>query len=81
MGDEREAQNEITKKWPQYSTSNKAQCIGMVTKGRSQSYVELISCLDIMRDAAAISKADPLFGRVGPNSKDLNLRAALPQRK
>jgi hypothetical protein len=35
-----------------------------------------VACLDIMRDAAAISKTDPLFGRVGPNSKDLNRRAA-----
>jgi hypothetical protein len=34
----------------------------MATRGGSSSYVELISCLDIMRDADAIRKADPYYG-------------------
>ena len=69
MDDEREARDLLTKNWSQYSRAHKTQCVGMTTRGGPSSYVELISCLDIMRDAAAIYKADPLFGDFGKNPK------------
>jgi hypothetical protein len=59
----------LTKNWSQYSRAHKTQCIGMTTRGGPSSYVELISCLDIMKDAAALYKADPLFGNFGKNPK------------
>ena len=55
MGDERVAQDQLTNNWSQYSRAHKTQCVGMTTSGGPSSYVELISCLDIMKDAAAIS--------------------------
>ncbi len=61
MGDELAAQEMLAKKWTQYSRAHKTQCVGMTTQG-GPSYVELISCLDIMRDADAIRKADPFLG-------------------
>ena len=61
MGDELAAQEMLAKNWAQYSRAHKTQCVGMTTRG-GPSYVELISCLDIMRDADAIRKADPFFG-------------------
>ena len=69
MGDERDAQDMLTKNWSQYSRTHKTQCVGMTTRSGSSSYVELISCLDIMKDAAAINKADPLFGNFGKYTK------------
>ena len=54
-------QEMLAKNWAQYSRSHKTQCVGMTTQG-GPSYVELISCLDIMRDANAIRKAAPFFG-------------------
>jgi hypothetical protein len=69
MDDEREARDLLTKNWSQYSRAHKTQCVGMTTRGGPSSYVELISCLDIMKDAAAIYKADPLFGNFGTNPK------------
>jgi len=36
--------------------------------------VELISCLDIMKDAAAINKTDPFFGNFGKNPKGSSLK-------
>jgi hypothetical protein len=69
MGDERDAQDLLTKNWSQYSRAHKTQCVGMTTRSGSSSYVELISCLDIMKDAAAINKADPLFGNFGKYTK------------
>ena len=69
MGDERDAQDLLTKNWSQYSRAHKTQCVGMTSRGGPSSYVELISCLDVMKDAAAIYKADPVFGDFGTNPK------------
>ena len=69
MGDERAAQDQLTNNWSQYSRAHKTQCVGMTTSVGPSSYVELISCLDIMKDAAAIYKADPLFGDSRKNPK------------
>ena len=32
MGDEREAEDELTKNWSQYSRAHKTQCVGMTTR-------------------------------------------------
>ena len=69
MGDEREAEDQLTKNWSQYSRAHKSQCVGMTAAGGPSSYVELISCLDIMTAAATINKADPLAGGFGRNPK------------
>jgi hypothetical protein len=68
LGDERVAQDQLTNNWSQYSGARKAQCVGMTTSGPS-SYVELIFSLDIMKDAAGIYKADPVFGDFWEESK------------
>jgi hypothetical protein len=59
MRDEGQAQDLLTKNWSQYRPADKTQCVGMVSKGGPPSYVELLSCLEIMKDAAAISKTEP----------------------
>jgi hypothetical protein len=61
MGDGLAAQEMLAKNWARYSRAHKTQCVAMTTQG-GPSYVELISCLDIMRHADAIRKADPSFG-------------------
>ena len=69
MGDERAAQDQLTNNWSQYSRAHKTQCVGMTSTGGHSSYVELISCLDIMTAAATIDKGDPLAGGFGKNPK------------
>jgi hypothetical protein len=59
MHDEGEAHELLTKNWSQYRPADKTQCVGMISKGGPASYVELLSCLEIMKDAAAIHKAEP----------------------
>jgi hypothetical protein len=61
LGDELDAQEMLARNWAEYSRAHKTQCVAMTTQG-GPSYVELISCLDIMRDADAIRKAAPFFG-------------------
>jgi hypothetical protein len=57
--EEGKAQDLLAKNWSQYRPADKTQCVGMVSKGGPPSYVELLSCIEIMRDAAAIHKAEP----------------------
>jgi hypothetical protein len=74
MADERTAQNEIAKNWPQYAARDRAQCVGMVSKGGPPSYVELLSCFEVMRDARTTrlnGLEDPLLnneGQIGTQS-------------
>ena len=73
LGDERAAQEALTKDWAKYDAANRTQCIGNVKTGGPPSYVELLSCLEIMRDAKAIRRNSPLTDTL----KDAATRPAL----
>jgi hypothetical protein len=62
LGDETTAQDTLKQNWPKYSAADKTTCIGMTSTGGPASYVELLSCLEILRDAKSIEAADPLAG-------------------
>jgi hypothetical protein len=74
MSEEGAAQDSLTKNWSQYLPADKTLCVGMVSKGGPPSYVELLSCLEITKNVAAIHKAEPggdtdsvnSIGRRGP---------------
>ena len=61
LADERTAEDSLTQNWSKYNAADKTQCIGNVKTGGPASYVELLSCLEIMRDAKAIRQGDPLM--------------------
>ena len=54
LNDEREAQKELAKSWGQYRAADKQQCVTLVGKGGPASYVELLSCLQVLRDARSV---------------------------
>jgi hypothetical protein len=60
LADESTAQDTLRQNWSKYAATDKSQCIGMATTGGPASYVELLSCLEIMRDARNIQKTDML---------------------
>jgi hypothetical protein len=75
--DERLSQDQITKNWSQYAAADKTLCVGMNKTGGPPSYVELLSCLEIMRDAKTVHKdelADPLLNKKG----EMNTRTLVP---
>ena len=45
--DEADAKNELEKRWPQFGASDKQICVGESSIGDSQSYVELLTCLEM----------------------------------
>jgi hypothetical protein len=61
LGDEHSAEDILAKNWSAYNAADKTQCVGNVkTGGVPASYVELLSCLEVMRDAREIRDADQL---------------------
>jgi hypothetical protein len=60
LADETAAQDTLRQNWAKYAANDKTQCVGMTKTGGPASYVELLSCLEIMRDARQIQNADPL---------------------
>jgi hypothetical protein len=45
--DETDAKNELEKRWPQFGASNKQTCVGESSIGDAQSYVELLTCIEM----------------------------------
>jgi hypothetical protein len=60
LADETTAQDTLKQNWSKFGASDKSDCVGMVTTGGPASYVELLSCVEILRDARNIRNADPL---------------------
>jgi len=51
LNDERTAKDTLAKDWSNFSLNARAQCVGMNRTGGPPSYVELLVCLEMMRDA------------------------------
>jgi hypothetical protein len=58
LDDERTAQGTIDQGWSKYNAADKTQCVGTVKTGGPPSYVELLSCLEIMQDAKEYGERD-----------------------
>lgn len=61
LGDENTAETTLTQNWSKYNADDKSQCVGTVKTGGPPSYVELLSCIEILRDAKQIREEDPLL--------------------
>jgi hypothetical protein len=76
MADERTSQEQIIKDWSKYASADKTDCVGMNRTGGSASYVELLTCLETLRDAKLSRKemllADPLLNNGQLNTRTLN---------
>jgi hypothetical protein len=55
MADERGAHDQIVKGWAQFSGGARAQCVHASTD-YLPSYIELLTCLEMARDAKGISE-------------------------
>src|SRR5260370_42567209 len=51
LNDERTAKDALAKDWSSFSPLARTQCVGMNRTGGPPSYVELLVCLEVMRDA------------------------------
>jgi hypothetical protein len=68
LADETTAQDTLKQNWPRYLAADKSDCVTLENNGGPASYVELLSCLEVMRDARTIQKEDPLGSELEPAS-------------
>jgi len=61
LGDENAAKETLEKSWSKYNATDKTQCVGLAQQGGPPSYVELLSCLEVMRDSKTIRSNGPLL--------------------
>ena len=54
---EKEARNQLAERWSSFGASQKKDCVGMSSTGGEQSYVELLSCLEMSAGKFSNSEA------------------------
>jgi hypothetical protein len=59
MNDENVARDTLGKQWSEFSADDKSHCLSMISTGGGPSYVELLSCLEMSRDAKRIAQERP----------------------
>ena len=60
---EQAARDELVKRWQAFTADDKATCIPLATAGGSPTYTELLTCLDVRRDARLLRESE---GRGAP---------------
>jgi len=54
IGDERAARDALAKRWSEFESADRARCIRLSTMNRTASYVEVLTCLEMDRDAKGL---------------------------
>jgi len=62
--DEQDARSKLEKDWSQFSAAQCSQCAGFVALDRAPSYVELLTCLEIAKQAKELPE-ESRTGTVG----------------
>ena len=57
LADEKGAREELEKEWAQFSPALRQRCVATTYSGGSSSYVEVLVCLQMARDAAKLDKS------------------------
>jgi len=57
LADEKKAREELVRQWAQFSPDSRARCTGIAKSiAGAQSYVELITCLQMAKDVKGLPK-------------------------
>jgi hypothetical protein len=54
--DETKARDQVQTEWPQFATADKATCTRTTGSSETPSYVELLTCLEMARDAKKLKE-------------------------
>jgi len=63
LADEKSAHDELEKQWTQFSSALRERCLATTESGGGPSYVEVLVCLQMGRDAAQMDKSSETRGR------------------
>src|SRR5262249_6910304 len=56
LADENQARERLEKDWPQFRPADRTHCAQVSNMAGFQSYVELVTCLEMARDAGKLPK-------------------------
>jgi hypothetical protein len=82
--DEKAARDQLAKKWDEFASADRTRCVRMSTAGRTASYIEVLTCLEMDRDAkklrqgadAGIAAPEPAARSAGEDPPLGNVRLA-----
>jgi hypothetical protein len=57
LADENSARDQLAKQWTQFSPALRQRCVATTTAGGDPSYVEVLVCLQMGRDAAQMDRS------------------------
>ncbi len=52
--DEKDARSKLGEQWSHFTAAQRSDCIGLVSMGGPPSYVELLTCLEMAKQAAEL---------------------------
>jgi hypothetical protein len=58
LREEREAHEQLKRKWPAFTTSDRSYCVQLASLGGVPSYVALLTCLDVAQEARRVREAE-----------------------
>jgi hypothetical protein len=53
---EQDARTQIVKEWSEFTAGDRSTCVGLSTISAQATYTELLTCLELMRDARKLPK-------------------------
>ena len=53
-----EAKDQLAKEWTQFAAADKSHCLQLSTIGGDPTYTELLTCLELERDARRLRERD-----------------------
>ena len=56
LREEQDARTKLEKNWANYADDDRAECIGESSSAGSPSYVDLLTCLEMTKDARALER-------------------------
>ena len=63
--DEQDARSKLEQDWSQYGAAQRSECDGLVTTGGAPSYVELLTCLEMTKQAKELPEDSKMRNPVG----------------
>ncbi len=63
LADEKSARDQLEKEWTQFAPALRQRCVATTEVGGDPSYVEVLVCLQMGRDAAQMEKPAPRGGQ------------------
>jgi hypothetical protein len=58
MRDEQTARDQMVREWPQFAPADKSHCLQLSTLGGNPTYTELLTCLELAREARNAKDTD-----------------------